>query len=127
MYAKLLKPIGSIIGLAGIAVSIRSGYAEAVSRPLSRDDAGDRFKVAVIGSGIGGSSAAYFIRNLLGSGAIIDVFEKDNRIGGRMAVVEIENNTFEAGASIIHESNKYMTNFCELGGIKLHRIFVVLK
>lgn len=120
MYVNFLRPLGSIIGLAGIAASIGVGFASASSsnsRPLPQDDDTKiTFKVAVIGTGIGGSSSAYFIRKLLGRDASIDVFEKATKVGGRIAVVEIENNMFEAGGAVIHDSNKYMTEFCEMGG-----------
>ena len=119
MYFNFLRPLRSIIGLAGIAASIGVGFASASSsnsRPLSHDDTKGTFKVAVIGTGIGGSSAAYFIRKLLGQDASIDVYERATKVGGRIAIVEVNNNVFEAGGSVIHDSNKYMTEFCEMGG-----------
>ena len=68
-------------------------------------------RIAIVGSGIGGSSAAYFARHMFGSRASIDVFEKTNRVGGRLATVEIEGQFYEAGGSIIHPDNKYMSSF----------------
>ncbi|RMX61282.1 hypothetical protein pdam_00007363 [Pocillopora damicornis] len=69
--------------------------------------------IAIIGAGIGGSSAAHFIRQLFGPEATIDVYEASDRIGGRLSTVEIAGKRFESGGSIIHKSNKYMADFVE--------------
>ena len=115
MYLRVLRPLGSIIGLAGLAVSV--GLVNGLNtRPLFAQKE-EYPKVAIIGAGIGGTSAAYFIGQGLGPNVTIDVFEKGNRVGGRMAVVEIGGNSFEAGASVIHESNKYMQEFTKLSGM----------
>lgn len=44
--------------------------------------------VAVIGAGIGGSTASYNLRELLGDGAEIVVFERAVKAGGRTDVRE---------------------------------------
>lgn len=75
-------------------------------------------KIAIIGSGIGGSSAAYFIRKHLGPKAEIHMYEKSNKIGGRLRVAEFDGKLFEAGGSIIHSSNKYMVRFINELGLK---------
>ena len=67
-------------------------------------------KVAIIGGGIGGCSAAYFLRKNGGEALDIQVFN-DGEIGGRCAVIEIDGKTHEAGASVIHTSNKYLVDF----------------
>lgn len=74
--------------------------------------------IAIIGAGIGGSSAAHFIRQLFGPEATIDVYEASDRIGGRLSTVEIAGKRFESGGSIIHKSNKYMADFVEYLGLK---------
>ncbi len=66
----------------------------------------------MIGGGIGGTSAAYFLRNNLGSSAVIDLYEP-NLIGGRVATINIDGRDYESGGSIIHPDNKYMVNFRE--------------
>ena len=120
MLTTLLKQWRSIIGLAGITVvSIGVGFASAsssVSNSIPEEEADSKFKVAIIGTGIGGSSAAYFIHNLLGRDASIDVFDRASKVGGRIAVIEMDDNMFESGGSVIHDSNKYMTEFCKMGG-----------
>ena len=116
---KELRHLSSVIGLSIVASFGCLGLAEALnSRPPFQEtkDFGTKFRVAVVGSGIGGSSAAHFIRKGLGAKVDIDVYEQHGEIGGRMAVVEMDGKTFEAGGSVIHESNKYLTQFCELSG-----------
>ena len=88
--------------------------------------AAEKFKVAVLGAGVGGSTATYFLRKAFGSSVQIDVFEKTNKIGGRTRVIEMGRNTFEAGASIIHDSNRYLLDFCTEYG-KYMGIDVVFK
>lgn len=68
---------------------------------------------AVIGGGIGGASASYFLTQLFNGTAKIDLFE-GKQVGGRAATVEIGGKLYEAGGSIIHPRNKYMKNFTEL-------------
>ena len=46
-------------------------------------------RVAIVGAGIGGSSAAYFMHEALPD-AHIDVFEKDSAVGGRVQSGEAE-------------------------------------
>jgi len=73
-------------------------------------------KVAVIGHGVGGTATAYFLQQLLGNSVELHVFA-DEKIGGRTGVVEFSGKKFEAGASIIHKKNHYMSglsaNFCK--------------
>eukprot|EP00898_Chlorokybus_atmophyticus_P007516 jgi/Chlat1/7766/Chrsp66S07228 len=75
-------------------------------------------RVAVIGSGIGGSSAAFFVREALGNKAAIDVYEASETVGGRVASVNFAAEIFEAGASIIHQRNEYMKRFSKLLGLQ---------
>lgn len=72
--------------------------------------------IAIVGGGVGGTSAAYFIRELLDKKAIhndlnydIDIFEQSSKIGGRVATIRFEDKEYEAGGSIIHERNRYAT------------------
>ncbi|KAJ9598876.1 hypothetical protein L9F63_026586, partial [Diploptera punctata] len=75
-------------------------------------------KIAVIGGGIGGTSASYFLYELFGpKGAQIDLYEP-NKIGGRLSVIEVNGRNYEAGGSIIHGRNKYMVDFLKHFGLK---------
>ncbi len=68
-------------------------------------------KKAIIGGGVGGSSAAYFLKQLLDSSETnnfsIDLFEKSSEIGGRLATRPINGKLYETGGSIIHNRNLY--------------------
>ena len=55
-----------------------------------------RFRVAVIGGGIGGTTAALFLREEFGDEVDIDLYEKD-RIGGRLATIEMGGRFYESG------------------------------
>lgn len=69
-------------------------------------------KIAIIGGGVGGCSAAYFLKKNGGGALDIHVFN-DGEIGGRCAVIDFDGETYEAGASVIHTSNKYLMDFKE--------------
>jgi phytoene dehydrogenase-like protein len=71
-------------------------------------------QVCVVGSGMGGASVAYFLREYAPEPLQIAVFEARDRVGGRMAVVELEGETFEAGASVIHPKNLHAVKFASL-------------
>ena len=61
-------------------------------------------KIAVIGAGPSGSAAAYYLTN---NGYEVDVFEKENFIGGRTHVFDNGETRFDTGAS-------FFTNFYPL-------------
>lgn len=77
-------------------------------------------RIAVIGSGIAGSSFSHFLHEDLQSSNIahqLTVYERSTHIGGRTDVIHIGDHTIESGASIIHGSNQYLYNFTERFGI----------
>eukprot|EP01088_Endostelium_zonatum_P003814 TRINITY_DN15002_c0_g1_i1.p1 TRINITY_DN15002_c0_g1~~TRINITY_DN15002_c0_g1_i1.p1 ORF type:complete len:462 (-),score=84.65 TRINITY_DN15002_c0_g1_i1:60-1445(-) len=69
-------------------------------------------KVAIIGSGIGGASAAHWIHKQFPS-AEITVFERSSIVGGRIRSETFNNKTVELGASIIHTSNQHLRSFVQ--------------
>ncbi|XP_063304724.1 prenylcysteine oxidase 1-like [Pelobates fuscus] len=72
-------------------------------------------RIAIVGGGIGGSSAAYFLRQKFGKDVQIDVFEK-GQVGGRMATIDMDGAEYEAGGSVLHPLNLHMKSFAkELG------------
>lgn len=71
-----------------------------------------RARVAIIGAGVGGCSAAYYLRQLVGDSVEIHVYS-NGKIGGRTRVIEFGGHLYEAGASIIHTSNKHLVDFRE--------------
>lgn len=76
--------------------------------------------VCILGSGIGGSSVAHFLRKYSNSSPYnaqigqIRVFERHGIVGGRMATVTIAGETFEAGASILHPKNYHALDYARL-------------
>ncbi|RWS32034.1 Prenylcysteine oxidase-like protein [Leptotrombidium deliense] len=74
--------------------------------------------IAVIGGGTGGSAVAYFLHEQSNGKHSVDVFEKTNRIGGRVRSKPFEQNFYEIGASIIHSKNEYATKFAKQFGLK---------
>lgn len=73
--------------------------------------------IGIVGGGIGGTSTAYFLRQLFGKDAKIDIFEK-RQVGGRLATIKIGDNQIEAGGTLIHPKNMYMVNFTKLLGLE---------
>lgn len=71
--------------------------------------------IAIVGAGISGTSAAYFLSKTPGLNPKIDVYSKDP-VGGRMATVNIQGYDFETGGSVLHPRNKYMKQFAEQFG-----------
>ncbi|KAF5917947.1 hypothetical protein HPG69_019753 [Diceros bicornis minor] len=74
-------------------------------------------KIAIIGAGIGGTSAAYYLRQKFGKDVKIDLFEK-GEVGGRLATLTVRGQDYEAGGSVIHPLNLHMKRFVkDLGRI----------
>ncbi|KAI7793038.1 prenylcysteine oxidase 1 [Triplophysa rosa] len=73
-------------------------------------------KIAIIGGGIGGSAAAYFLRQEFGPSVKIEVFESDT-VGGRLATENIGGHDYESGGSIIHPLNLHMKHFVDRLGL----------
>jgi hypothetical protein len=80
----------------------------------------DGLRVIIVGAGIAGCSAAFFARQLLGPGARILVMEQAHRIGGRVWTIDVGACRVEAGAGVVHASNRYLCEFVERLG--LHRL-----
>ncbi|XP_036604530.1 prenylcysteine oxidase 1 [Trichosurus vulpecula] len=67
-------------------------------------------KIAVIGAGIGGTAASYYLRQKFGKEVKIHVFEK-GKVGGRLATLDVKGRGYESGGSIIHPLNLHMKRF----------------
>ncbi|XP_068128504.1 prenylcysteine oxidase 1-like [Hyperolius riggenbachi] len=104
-----MQPSGAVLFmLSGFVLSsLRAVVALQLRYPPNR--------IAVVGAGIGGTSAAYFLREKFGKDVHIDVYEKEE-VGGRLATIEMEGKVYEAGGSVIHPLNLHMKTFVkELG------------
>ncbi|KAL6472683.1 hypothetical protein MHYP_G00188710 [Metynnis hypsauchen] len=78
-------------------------------------------KIAIIGGGIGGTGAAYFLRQEFGPTVKIDVFEA-GPVGGRLATENIRGYDYETGGSIIHPLNLHMKHFVDKLGLSAHDV-----
>ncbi|CAA7034881.1 unnamed protein product [Microthlaspi erraticum] len=81
------------------------------------DDESPPPTVCIVGSGIGGSSVAHFLRNYSVSTGLdrarILMFERHEIVGGRMRTVTFSGDKFEAGGSILHPKNYHARDFVE--------------
>eukprot|EP01025_Chloroclados_australasicus_P018855 TRINITY_DN20046_c0_g1_i1.p1 TRINITY_DN20046_c0_g1~~TRINITY_DN20046_c0_g1_i1.p1 ORF type:complete len:510 (+),score=55.11 TRINITY_DN20046_c0_g1_i1:52-1530(+) len=92
---------------------VRSAYSEADPRSqLARP------QVAIIGSGVGGASTAHFLQNLTQNSIDVHVYEKSDRVGGRIYSFQYEGKTLEIGGSIIHKKNKYLLQLAKEMGLE---------
>ncbi|XP_036451511.1 prenylcysteine oxidase-like [Colossoma macropomum] len=78
-------------------------------------------KIAIIGGGIGGTAAAYFLRQEFGPSVHIDVYEAGT-VGGRLATENIRGHDYETGGSIIHPLNLHMKHFVDKLGLSTHDV-----
>lgn len=69
-------------------------------------------KVAVIGSGLGGLSAAI---SLKAAGYNVEIFEKNSHIGGKLNVMEMDGFTFDLGPSIFTLPSMFESLFARAG------------
>ncbi|XP_068190851.1 prenylcysteine oxidase 1 [Antennarius striatus] len=92
------------------------GLCHKISRASTPELQSQPRQIAIVGGGIGGTAAAYYLRQEFGAGVKIDVFEPGH-IGGRLATVKIGNQEYETGGSVIHPLNLHMKHFVEKLGI----------
>ena len=67
--------------------------------------------------GIGGTSAAYFLKRSLPH-ADITIVEASGQVGGRLATVAVDGREYEVGGSIIHAANHYMVEYLDICGLR---------
>uniref|UniRef100_UPI0037E77D5A prenylcysteine oxidase 1 n=1 Tax=Semicossyphus pulcher TaxID=241346 RepID=UPI0037E77D5A len=91
----------------------QTGWRSLASAPELQDPPK---KIAVVGAGIGGTAAAFFLRQEFGAGVKIDVFEPGS-VGGRLETVKMGDYEYETGGSVIHPLNLHMKHFIEKLGI----------
>ncbi|XP_012861990.2 prenylcysteine oxidase 1 [Echinops telfairi] len=73
---------------------------------------------AIVGAGIGGTSAAYYLRQKFGGSVKIDLFER-GEVGGRLATLTVEGQEYESGGSVIHPLNLHMKRFVKDLGLSV--------
>ncbi|XP_057675807.1 prenylcysteine oxidase 1 [Corythoichthys intestinalis] len=98
----------------GICLSIRRSLAsspELLEPPTN---------IAVVGAGIGGAAAAFYLRQEFGATVKIDVFEPGD-VGGRLATAEMAKQEYETGGVVIHPLNLHMKHFVDKLGISMRQ------
>jgi monoamine oxidase len=70
-------------------------------------------RVAIIGTGIAGSAAAYFAHQAFASSVSLVVFEQSEQIGGRIQHRSFSGSVVETGATLMHSSNAYLSGFID--------------
>lgn len=70
-----------------------------------------RLKLAIVGSGIGGCSTAYFTKELIPEDMDITIFEANDRIGGRLLARKIGPVMVELGGTFFHTINQNLLEF----------------
>ncbi|KAH3666278.1 hypothetical protein OGAPHI_004467 [Ogataea philodendri] len=71
-------------------------------------------RVAIVGAGAGGSSAAYHLQKFTGHAFNITVFDKNDYIGGRSTPIDFDGVAAELGASIFIQENELLANAAEV-------------
>ncbi|MCG3203590.1 MAG: Diapolycopene oxygenase [Elusimicrobia bacterium] len=69
-------------------------------------------KVVVVGAGLGGLSAAV---SLLSEGFQVDIYEKNERVGGKLNILKQDGFTFDLGPSILTMPHIFRTLFTRAG------------
>ncbi|GFT91822.1 prenylcysteine oxidase 1 [Nephila pilipes] len=77
-------------------------------------------KIGIVGGGIGGTSCAYFLKELFEGKCNITLFERDI-VGGRLQVHNMGGQYYETGGSVIHPQNKHMLNFLKILGLRMKK------
>ena len=78
-------------------------------------------RIGVVGAGVGGAFSAHFLRELLGVNATIEVFDANERAGGRVLDTTTllgEPLAQELGASMAITQNRYVRDAADKLGLK---------
>jgi prenylcysteine oxidase/farnesylcysteine lyase len=78
-------------------------------------------RLAVVGAGIGGSSAAYFARKYLPNSEIT-IYDASDRIGGRILTHKEGDLSLEVGAAFFNPTNKTIISLVNEAGLEVRKI-----
>lgn len=115
----MLSPVSLSLFSFLILLLLRPPLSSRAQSPLLSTNDPPPPTVCIIGSGIGGSSVAHFLRRYSSDPFSIQIFERNGVVGGRMATVNVSGDIFEAGASILHPKNFHALNYTEFLDLKL--------
>ncbi|ODV70512.1 hypothetical protein HYPBUDRAFT_151805 [Hyphopichia burtonii NRRL Y-1933] len=101
-----------LISLAWV-VLVSSNGANLSPQELFNLNIDKRERIAIIGAGAGGSSAAYYLQRFSPGKYDITIFEKSDSVGGRSTTVDVKGHKVELGASVFVKANKILTNAVE--------------
>lgn len=85
-----------------------------------KGDQGLNRRIAVVGAGAAGLSAAHALRSL--GYQSVTVFERAGRVGGKCHTIEIDGRNYELGAGIVAEDNEIVLRLAKEFGVSLRRI-----
>lgn len=74
-------------------------------------------KVAIIGGGVGGAAAAYYLHKA-DDRTEIHIFERENRLGGRLQETTFEGRAIELGGAVLNKKNKLSVSLVEELGLE---------
>ncbi|SCU98809.1 LADA_0H15500g1_1 [Lachancea dasiensis] len=96
------------------ALILHTGFATAIQTFMNYSGPDTVTKVAVIGAGAGGSSAAYYLQKFTSHGYNITIFEDNGYIGGRSTTIKNYDPNYpfdiELGGSVFVDANKILFN-----------------
>lgn len=78
-------------------------------------------KLAVVGAGIGGCSAAYFAHKYL-PGSKVTVYEKGKRVGGRIYTFNNKGTKIELGAEFFNSNNRIVSGLVKEMGLEAKKL-----
>jgi predicted NAD/FAD-dependent oxidoreductase len=118
MFYKILRTLGKKDESEAVVLPVERKIV--CSRLFNSDGCGgadgepSKMRVAIIGSGASGSVAAYWLRKMGGDAMDVHIYEKNDRLGGRVRNALFQGRVYETGATIFHSSNRYTSGFCRL-------------
>jgi protoporphyrinogen/coproporphyrinogen III oxidase len=81
---------------------------------VTAEDRADRLRVAIVGAGVAGLSAAFFLRD---AGLAVTVLEGSPRLGGKLAVSEVAGIAVDEGAEALLARRAEGTGLIEAAGL----------
>ena len=76
-----------------------------------------KFRVAIIGGGIGGLSAGFFLRRKFGDDCDLTIYEKENRLGGTIGITRRDGFTIDWGPNGFLDKEPLTLKFVEQIGL----------